>query len=96
MYKFKPFHFNFNFLNLNFKNDLMRIHFIAIGGSAMHNLALALNNKGYRVTGSDDTIFEPSKSNCPTPPSNMNCPGLIISILLPSFNSFCAVELARI
>jgi UDP-N-acetylmuramate: L-alanyl-gamma-D-glutamyl-meso-diaminopimelate ligase len=40
----------------------MRIHFIAIGGSAMHNLALALNNKGYEVTGSDDTIFEPSKS----------------------------------
>ena len=40
----------------------MRIHFIAIGGSAMHNLALALNNKGYKVSGSDDTIFEPSKS----------------------------------
>lgn len=40
----------------------MRTHFIAIGGSAMHNLALALHNKGYKVTGSDDTIFEPSKS----------------------------------
>jgi len=40
----------------------MNVHFIAIGGSAMHNLALALHNKGYRVTGSDDTIFEPSKS----------------------------------
>lgn len=40
----------------------MRIHFIAIGGSAMHNLALALSNKGYQVTGSDDVIFEPSKS----------------------------------
>ena len=40
----------------------MRIHFIAIGGSAMHNLALALAHKGYRVTGSDDVIFEPSKS----------------------------------
>lgn len=39
----------------------MRVHFIAIGGSAMHNLALALNQKGYQVTGSDDTIFEPSK-----------------------------------
>ncbi len=38
------------------------LHFIAIGGSAMHNLALALNNKGYKVTGSDDAIFEPSKS----------------------------------
>ena len=40
----------------------MRTHFIAIGGSAMHNLALALHNKGYQVTGSDDAIFEPSKS----------------------------------
>lgn len=40
----------------------MNVHFIAIGGSAMHNLALALQDKGYRVTGSDDEIFEPSKS----------------------------------
>lgn len=40
----------------------MNIHFIAIGGAAMHNLALALHHKGYRVTGSDDEIFEPSKS----------------------------------
>ncbi|WP_339684510.1 Mur ligase family protein [uncultured Nonlabens sp.] len=40
----------------------MRVHFIAIGGSAMHNLALALHHKGDHVTGSDDTIFEPSKS----------------------------------
>ncbi|MFB6341216.1 UDP-N-acetylmuramate--L-alanine ligase [Saccharicrinis sp. FJH62] len=40
----------------------MKIHFIAIGGSAMHNLALALHHKGYEVTGSDDEIFEPSKS----------------------------------
>lgn len=40
----------------------MNIHFIAIGGSAMHNLALALHKKGYKVTGSDDAIFEPSKS----------------------------------
>jgi UDP-N-acetylmuramate: L-alanyl-gamma-D-glutamyl-meso-diaminopimelate ligase len=40
----------------------MNVHFIAIGGSAMHNLALALHNKGSQVTGSDDTIFEPSKS----------------------------------
>lgn len=39
----------------------MRVHFIAIGGSAMHNLALALHAKGYEVTGSDDEIFEPSK-----------------------------------
>ena len=40
----------------------MKIHFIAIGGSAMHNLALALHQKGYEVTGSDDAVFEPSKS----------------------------------
>jgi UDP-N-acetylmuramate: L-alanyl-gamma-D-glutamyl-meso-diaminopimelate ligase len=40
----------------------MRTHFIAIGGAAMHNLALALHSKGYKVTGSDDSIFEPSKS----------------------------------
>ena len=40
----------------------MNIHFIAIGGSAMHNLAIALHNKGYQVTGSDDTIHDPSRS----------------------------------
>ena len=40
----------------------MRTHFIAIGGAAMHNLALALHAKKYQVTGSDDAIFEPSKS----------------------------------
>jgi UDP-N-acetylmuramate: L-alanyl-gamma-D-glutamyl-meso-diaminopimelate ligase len=40
----------------------MRVHFIAIGGAVMHNLAIALRNKGYAVTGSDDEIFEPSRS----------------------------------
>lgn len=40
----------------------MKVHFIAIGGSAMHNLAIALSRKGYEVTGSDDEIFEPSKT----------------------------------
>ncbi|NNF83147.1 MAG: peptidoglycan synthetase [Flavobacteriaceae bacterium] len=40
----------------------MRIHFIAIGGSAMHNLAIALHHKGYEISGSDDVIYEPSKS----------------------------------
>lgn len=39
----------------------MKVHFIAIGGSAMHNLAIALHLKGYEVTGSDDEIFEPAK-----------------------------------
>ena len=42
------------------KNN-QRVHFIAIGGSAMHNLAIALSRKGMLVTGSDDEIFEPSK-----------------------------------
>ncbi|TDG36917.1 peptidoglycan synthetase [Pedobacter changchengzhani] len=40
----------------------MRIHFIAIGGSAMHNLAIALYKKGFEVSGSDDVVFEPAKS----------------------------------
>ena len=40
----------------------MNVHFIAIGGSAMHNLAIALSRKGTNVSGSDDEIFEPSKS----------------------------------
>ncbi len=44
----------------------MNVHFIAIGGSAMHNLALALHHKGDLVTGSDDTVFEPSKSRLDT------------------------------
>ena len=39
----------------------MNIHFIAIGGSAMHNLAIALHNGGHTITGSDDQIFEPSR-----------------------------------
>jgi UDP-N-acetylmuramate: L-alanyl-gamma-D-glutamyl-meso-diaminopimelate ligase len=40
----------------------MNVHFIAIGGAVMHNLALALHSKGYNVTGSDDEIFEPARS----------------------------------
>jgi UDP-N-acetylmuramate: L-alanyl-gamma-D-glutamyl-meso-diaminopimelate ligase len=40
----------------------MKVHLIAIGGSAMHNMAIALHNKGIKVSGSDDEIFEPSKS----------------------------------
>lgn len=41
---------------------MKKVHFIAIGGSAMHNLAIALHEKGYQVTGSDDAIFEPSST----------------------------------
>lgn len=44
----------------------MKIHFIAIGGSAMHNLAIALRKNGNEVTGSDDEIFEPAKTNLST------------------------------
>jgi UDP-N-acetylmuramate: L-alanyl-gamma-D-glutamyl-meso-diaminopimelate ligase len=40
----------------------MNIHFIAIGGSVMHNLAIALRKKGMNVSGSDDEIFEPARS----------------------------------
>lgn len=43
---------------------MTHIHFIAIGGAAMHNLALAVASKaGYRVTGSDDEIFDPALSH---------------------------------
>ncbi len=41
----------------------MRVHFISIGGSVMHQLAIALHKKGYLVTGTDDEIFEPARSN---------------------------------
>ena len=41
----------------------MKIHFIAIGGSVMHQLALTLKHQGHEVTGSDDDIFEPSYSH---------------------------------
>lgn len=41
----------------------MKVHFISIGGSVMHQLAIALKRKGYEVTGTDDEIFEPSYSN---------------------------------
>ncbi len=40
----------------------MKVHFISIGGAVMHNMAIALKNKGYHVTGTDDEIFEPAKS----------------------------------
>lgn len=44
-------------------NNSKNIHFIAIGGSIMHNLAIALHKKGYNISGSDDEIFEPSRTN---------------------------------
>jgi UDP-N-acetylmuramate: L-alanyl-gamma-D-glutamyl-meso-diaminopimelate ligase len=42
---------------------MTKVHFIAVGGSVMHQLAIALKHKGYQVTGSDDEIFEPSLDN---------------------------------
>ncbi|HLP73256.1 MAG TPA: Mur ligase family protein [Bacteroidales bacterium] len=44
----------------------MKVHFIAIGGAVMHNLAIALKKKGYEVSGSDDEIFEPSRTRLET------------------------------
>ena len=41
----------------------MKVHFISIGGSVMHQLAIALHRKGYQITGTDDEIFEPSRTN---------------------------------
>ena len=40
----------------------MKTHFISIGGSVMHNLALELRRQGHTITGSDDEIYEPSRS----------------------------------
>lgn len=42
---------------------MAKVHFIAVGGSVMHQLAIALKMKGYQVTGSDDEIYEPAKGN---------------------------------
>ncbi len=41
---------------------MARIHMIAVGGSVMHNLALALKENGHEVSGSDDQIYEPALS----------------------------------
>lgn len=50
------------FANYSIQCYMPKIHFIAIGGAAMHNLALALQLQGYQISGSDDEIYEPSKS----------------------------------
>ncbi len=42
--------------------NMKKIHFIAIGGALMHNLALAMHQQGYHITGSDDEIYDPSRS----------------------------------
>jgi UDP-N-acetylmuramate: L-alanyl-gamma-D-glutamyl-meso-diaminopimelate ligase len=48
--------------NQSFANMPQKVHFIAIGGSVMHNLAIALHQKGYQVTGSDDEIYDPART----------------------------------
>jgi UDP-N-acetylmuramate: L-alanyl-gamma-D-glutamyl-meso-diaminopimelate ligase len=61
----KPKHFFYfepEFFRKMEKKKKQRIHFIAIGGSVMHNLAIALKEAGHEISGSDDEIFEPSKS----------------------------------
>lgn len=40
----------------------MKVHFIAIGGSVMHNLAIALHRMGHEVSGSDDQIYDPAST----------------------------------
>lgn len=40
----------------------MRVHFIAIGGSIMHNMAIAMKKNGHEVSGSDDIIYDPARS----------------------------------
>ncbi len=42
---------------------MQHFHFIAIGGAVMHQLASHLRNQGNNITGSDDAIFDPAKSN---------------------------------
>ncbi len=41
----------------------MKIHFISIGGTIMHQLAIALRQKGYHISGSDDEIYDPARTN---------------------------------
>jgi len=52
----------------------MNVHFIAIGGSAMHNLAIALYKKGYSITGSDDEIFQIHKRSFVIDPTGRAAP----------------------
>jgi UDP-N-acetylmuramate: L-alanyl-gamma-D-glutamyl-meso-diaminopimelate ligase len=54
---------NLGEINGKYSKIIMWIHFISIGGSVMHQLAIALKHKGYHITGSDDEIFEPSATN---------------------------------
>lgn len=63
----------------------MKVHFIAIGGSVMHQLAIALKRKGYEVSGSDDEIFQPARDNLKNegilPPAEGWFPGKITNDL---------------
>ena len=65
----------------------MQVHFIAIGGSAMHNLAIALHKKGIHVTGSDDEIFEPARSRLSAHGILPECEGWQPSRIDPSLDA---------
>ena len=69
----------------------MKIHFISIGGSVMHQLAIALKRKGYKISGSDDEIFEPAKSNLEKEgilPKNIGMPKITLKIMASMLTGF--------
>ncbi|MCS6917855.1 MAG: Mur ligase family protein [Chitinophagales bacterium] len=61
----------------------MKVHFIAIGGSVMHSLAIALHRAGHTVSGSDDAINDPARSR------------LQAHGLLPACEGWCAERIHR-
>ncbi len=65
------------------KGETTKVHFIAIGGAVMHNLALSLSQKGYKVTGSDDEIYEPAKTR------------LLNANILPNENGWFPEKISR-
>jgi UDP-N-acetylmuramate: L-alanyl-gamma-D-glutamyl-meso-diaminopimelate ligase len=65
----------------------MKVHFIAIGGAVMHNLAITLHKKGYNVTGSDDEIFEPSRSRLASYGLLPQTDGWNINLITPDLDS---------
>ncbi|MDQ6814039.1 MAG: Mur ligase domain-containing protein, partial [Bacteroidota bacterium] len=65
----------------------MKVHFISIGGSVMHQLAIALKRKGYQVTGTDDEIFEPSKSNLQKEALLPKAPGWYPELITPDLEA---------
>ena len=64
---------------------MKKIHFIAIGGAIMHQLAIALHKKGFQVSGSDDEINDPARANLQAegllPPEAGWFPGIFLPAL---------------